>query len=99
MYRAGLESILGFKVRGGRLLIEPSIPRSWPGYELTYRHLSSRYEVTVENPHGVNGGVHGAWLDDQRLAPAASIPLVDDGATHKVRIVLGQEPDQGPTNG
>ena len=92
MYQAGLESILGFKVRGANLLIEPSIPRSWPGYEITYRYRSSRYELTVENPHGVNGRVGIAWLDDQRLAPGALIPLVDDGGTHRVRVILGEAP-------
>jgi len=92
MYQAGLESILGFRLRGANLLIEPSIPRSWPGYEITYRYRSSRYEITVENPHGLNGGVGIAWLDDQRLAPGAPIPLVDDEGTHRVRVILGEAP-------
>jgi cyclic beta-1,2-glucan synthetase len=90
MYQAGIESILGFRVRGSDLHIAPSIPRSWPGFEMTYRFRSSRYEIAVENPHGVSGGVGSAWLDDV-VIPAAdvSIPLVDDGATHRVRLVLG----------
>jgi len=93
MYQAGLEAILGFRIRGSRLLIEPAIPRSWPGYDITYRHRSSRYEISVENPHRVSGGVSEAWLDDERIAaPRASIPLVDDEGTHRVRIVLGQPP-------
>src|SRR5206468_5439421 len=55
MYQAGLESILGFKVRTANLLIEPSIPRSWPGYEFTYRYRSSRYEIVVVHTGGVSG--------------------------------------------
>ena len=90
MYQAGIESILGFRVRGGHLLREPAIPRSWPGYEVTYRHGSSRYEIVVENPHGVSSGIGAAWLDDASLpVPAVSVPLVDDGAAHRVRVVLG----------
>ena len=47
--------------------------------------------IVVENPQGVSGGVASAFLDGQPLAGGgATIPLVDDGATHAVRIVLGQ---------
>jgi cyclic beta-1,2-glucan synthetase len=97
MYRAGVESILGFRVRGTTLLVSPSIPRAWPGYEIEFRYHSSRYEVVVENPHGVSGGIAAAWLDGQLLdGSAAAIPLAIDGATHQVRIVLGKEPAPEP---
>ncbi|MEO5704920.1 MAG: glucoamylase family protein, partial [Candidatus Limnocylindrales bacterium] len=80
MYQAGLESILGFRIRGAKLEIEPAIPRSWRGYEISYRHRSSRYEISVENQLGISSGVSEAWLDDARIASARpSIPLVDDG--------------------
>jgi cyclic beta-1,2-glucan synthetase len=94
MYQAGLESILGFRVRGADLLIDPSIPRSWPAYEITYRHRSSRYSISVENPHRVSRGVGAVWLDELPLEVrgGASIPLADDGATHRVRVVLGPPP-------
>src|SRR4029450_4895757 len=32
MYRGGLESILGFRLRGARLVIDPCIPRAWRGF-------------------------------------------------------------------
>ncbi len=35
LYRAGLESILGFRVRGSTLLLDPCIPKDWPGFEIT----------------------------------------------------------------
>ena len=90
MSQAGLESILGLRVRGASLQIEPSIPRAWPRYEILYRHGSSRYEIVVENPHGVSRGVASAWLDGEAIAgTTATIPLVDDGGAHAVRVVLG----------
>jgi cyclic beta-1,2-glucan synthetase len=92
MYQAGVESILGFRLRGAELQIEPSIPRTWPGYQMTYRYRSSRYEISVENPNGVSGGVAAAWLDDERLATGAPIPLVDDAGTHRLRVILGVPP-------
>ena len=93
MYQAGVASILGFRVRGKTLLVSPAIPRAWPGYEVDFRYHSSRYEIVVENPHGVSGGIASAWLDGRILdGPGATVPLADDGATHRVRIVLGREP-------
>ena len=38
LYRVAIETILGFQLRGGTLRIEPCIPPSWPGFELSYRH-------------------------------------------------------------
>jgi cyclic beta-1,2-glucan glucanotransferase len=90
MYRAGLESILGFRLRGATLLIDPCVPRGWRGFEIVYRYHSSRYEITVENPQGVTRGVARTELDGTALAGSqARIPLSDDGATHRVRVVLG----------
>jgi len=90
MYQAGIESILGFRLRGTTLLLEPCIPRAWPGYEIDFRYRSARYEIVVENPLGVSRGVASAELDGRTLTDrSAAIPLVDDGATHRVRVVLG----------
>ncbi len=90
LYRAGLESILGFRVQGTVLLIEPCVPKSWPRFEIVFRYHSSRYEISVENPNGVSRGVVRAEIDDTELAGnLARVDLVDDGATHLVRVVLG----------
>ncbi|MGD0120046.1 MAG: glucoamylase family protein [Candidatus Binatus sp.] len=92
MYRAGLEWLLGFRLRGKTLQIDPCIPARWPGFELVYRHGSSRYEIKVENPHAVSRGVTTVELDGKSLAARpAQIALADDGVTHKVRIMLGQQ--------
>jgi cyclic beta-1,2-glucan synthetase len=90
MYRAGLEWILGFRLRGKTLLIDPCIPSKWPGFEIVYRYGATRYEIAVENPRGVSRGVTSVELDGQALAQRpAQITLSDDSATHRVRIVLG----------
>ena len=68
MYRAGLESILGFRLRGTRLLIDPCIPRAWPGFELVFRYRSARYEIAVENPREVSRGVVAVEVDGIGLA-------------------------------
>jgi cyclic beta-1,2-glucan synthetase len=88
LYRAGIESILGFRLQGEFFSIDPCIPKAWPGFEMVYKHRSARYEIAVENPQGVSRGVASATLDGKALG-AARVPLADDGAVHKVRVVLG----------
>lgn len=90
MYRAGVEWILGFRLRGTRLYLDPCIPRAWRSSDITFRYHSSRYEIVVENPHGVMRGVSSVELDGAPLASdSLYIQLANDGATHHVRVVLG----------
>ncbi|HEX3176640.1 MAG TPA: glucoamylase family protein [Methylomirabilota bacterium] len=93
MYRAGVESILGLRVRGARLRVDPCIPRVWPRFEIVFRFRSATYDIVVDNPHGVSRGVSSVEVDGV-LAGADGIALVDDGRTHQVRIRLGG--DEGP---
>jgi len=90
MYRAGLESILGFRLRGARLVIDPCIPRGWPGFEIVFRYRSARYDLVVDNPQGVSRGVSSVEVDGVALAGDLSIALADDRNRHRVRIVLGR---------
>ena len=46
----------------------PAFPRSWPGFEVTYKHGSSRYRIAVENPHGVCRGIIRASLDGRDIS-------------------------------
>ena len=90
MYRAGLEWMLGFRLQGETLLLDPCIPGSWRGYEITFKYHSARYEIAVENPHRVSRGVTLLELDGKEMQePSQYIALADDGATHHVRVVLG----------
>jgi cyclic beta-1,2-glucan synthetase len=89
MYSAALEWILGFRARGARLLIDPCIPRAWPGFSIEYRYRSARYQIVVENPNGVNRGVSRLTVDDARVDDVTSVPLLDDGKIHHVKVVLG----------
>jgi cyclic beta-1,2-glucan synthetase len=90
-YRVALEWILGFRVQGENLAIDPCIPRSWPSFEIVLQHRTSRYEISVENPLGVCRGILATKLDGEMLTGSSKllIPLADDGATHKVQVVLG----------
>jgi len=74
MYRMWLEEVLGFKLRAGTLTMEPAIPASWPGFDITFRHGRTSYRIEVKN-----GGERSR----------ETIPLVDDGQTHVIRIFTG----------
>ncbi len=89
LYRAGLEWILGFRVRGAVLSIDPCIPRNWPSYSINFRYHSATYQIWVNNPSGVSRGVASVSLDGKKLADRTNIPLIDDGATHQVLVILG----------
>ena len=93
LYRAGLEALLGFQLRGEQLRIDPCVPKHWPGFTLTYRHRGkqhvSRYEVSVENPRHVCRGVQAVEMDGQTLDALEAVALVDDGRVHRLRVTLG----------
>jgi cyclic beta-1,2-glucan synthetase len=89
LYRSGIEWILGFRVRGSHLAIDPCIPAGWREYSLEFRYHSATYKIRVENPNGVSKGVRLTELDGKTLAGSAEIPLLDDSKTHSIRIVLG----------
>ncbi len=87
-YRAGVEWLLGLKVRAGQLAFDPCVPGSWRGYSLSYRHGATTYEITVENPDGVARGVATLALDGESQS-GNRVALKDDGQTHHVRLVMG----------
>jgi cyclic beta-1,2-glucan synthetase len=89
MYRAGVEWILGFRLRGSRLVIDPCIPRAWGAFEIAFRYHSSLYEIQVNNPTAVSRGVVNLEMDGAVLSPPDGLDLVDDGSTHKVSVTLG----------
>jgi cyclic beta-1,2-glucan glucanotransferase len=94
MYRAGIEAILGFRLSGRTLRVDPCIPQSWPGFKMTMRYHSARYEILVENPHGVCRGVESTTLDGDAVDAAAGVTLIDDGAEHVIQVILGAEQAQ-----
>jgi cyclic beta-1,2-glucan synthetase len=90
MQRAGVESILGLRIRGAVLHLDPCIPKGWPSFEITVRRKSTRYEIVVDNPAGVSRGVCFAEIDGVEVTERPlQLPIVDDGAVHRVRVRLG----------
>jgi cyclic beta-1,2-glucan synthetase len=88
MYRIWLEEVLGFRLRGETLTIDPVIPDDWPGFEITYRYRSSVYEIAIKK----NGDISSSRAEqDGRVLEGGIIHLTDDGQTHHVEVAV---PDQ-----
>jgi cellobiose phosphorylase len=88
MYRVWIEEILGFKLRGDQLTIDPVLPREWPRVSIRFRYRTAEYAITIENPDGVGSGVSWVEVDGVRV-PSMPIPLLDDGTGHVVLARLG----------
>jgi cyclic beta-1,2-glucan synthetase len=68
--------------------MDPCLPSAWTECSISWRIGATRYEITVSNPDRRCRGVAEALLDGIGVDPHA-IPIVEDGATHAVTIVLG----------
>jgi cellobiose phosphorylase len=89
MYRVWIEEILGFKLRGDRLTVDPVLPHDWHAFHIRFRHRTSIYVITVENPDAVCCGVLWVEVDGTRMSEHV-IALHDDGANHSVIVRLGR---------
>jgi cellobiose phosphorylase len=88
MYNVGMQQILGFKKKGGKILMEPCIPKDWPEYNIRYTHgKSTVYSITVQNPNRINKGEVLILQDGKRLE-GNEILLAEDGKEHLVEITL-----------
>lgn len=93
MLRAGLESILGVRLQGGVIEVEPCIPKDWPQFEVVIQVGATRYDLVIENPGRVSSGIVAAELDGSPL-PIRPLraPFDQDGRSHTLKIRLGREP-------
>ena len=89
MYRLGIEAILGITRVGNTLKINPCIPNTWPGFQLTYRFGRTPYLIHVENPDGIERGIRKITMNGIPLSEC-NVPLTDDGMKHDIHVVMGK---------
>lgn len=87
LYRVGLEAILGIRRQGPRLFVEPCIPTGWSTYDVDFRYGRSTYRIKVSRD-SKRGQKHYSLSLDGRKVADRSVPLVDDGRDHDVRLVV-----------
>jgi cyclic beta-1,2-glucan synthetase len=96
MYRAWVEEILGLKVRGETMRLDPVIPGWWDGFQISYRHGEALYEIEIENPDHSERGVTWVEIDGKRLEDGL-ITLDQDLVKHRVVVRMGQPQQAGKT--
>ena len=92
-YRAALEHVLGIKKEGDVLIVSPSIPSHWPGFEVTYSHEGTAYKIVVTNPAHVSRGLVVVTIDGAsvqiRDGAAVKIPLTATASIQVIQVTMG----------
>ncbi|MDE8652797.1 GH36-type glycosyl hydrolase domain-containing protein [Novosphingobium album (ex Liu et al. 2023)] len=90
LYRAGMEEILGLRLQGSSLHLDPCIPNGWPGFEIALRRDSTRFDIRVGNPGGIARGVASATMDGTGITERPlRFDLPDDGKRHEILVTMG----------
>ncbi|HLI17128.1 MAG TPA: glycosyl transferase family 36, partial [Rhodanobacteraceae bacterium] len=93
LYRAIVEWVLGCRLHGDRLRLEPCIPRVWKGFAMTFRRGKTTWRIEVDNPGHVCRGIAAIEVDGVTLQGSPEgIALIDDGAAHHIRATMQKEP-------
>ncbi|ROM89664.1 glycosyl transferase [Pseudomonas brassicacearum] len=89
MYRAGVEGILGLRREGAFLVVDPCIPRHWPGFEAHLMLDGSDYTISLKSAGRRCRGLEQVLLDGVLQTceqGAVRVPL--DGCAHRLELVL-----------
>ena len=82
-YRCALEVILGIRTEPGAWRVDPCIPKTWPGFEVTLHDQTTNCQIRVENAHLVNSGVESVTLDGKTLLDSV-LPRLQHGRAHDI---------------
>ena len=80
--------ILGVKPDWDGLKIDPCVPHTWDGYEISRKFRGATYQIAIKNPDHVCRGVKSVTVDGQAI-DGNVLPAFGDGKTHQVEVVLG----------
>jgi cellobiose phosphorylase len=88
MYRLLLESLLGLRLSGNKLQINPCLPADMAGFRIHYRYRATRYHISVSQLAATPEGLADASkvIVDGVVSPDGAIQLVDDLGEHQVTV-------------
>ncbi|MBK8986586.1 MAG: glycosyl transferase family 36 [Chloroflexi bacterium] len=89
LHRMATHWILGIRPQADGLLVEPSIPAHWPGYQVSRKFRGAWYQIEVHNPEQISRGIRSILVDGQPQTNNL-IPVFGDGQTHHVAIIMGR---------
>jgi cellobiose phosphorylase len=88
LHRVATHWILGIRPQVDGLLVDPSIPAQWTGFQVTRKFRNAVYKIEIQNPDKVSKGVKSVTIDG-KVHDGNLLPVFSDGKTHNVKIVLG----------
>lgn len=87
-YVAGSQYVLGIRADWDGLVIDPCIPKTWPGFTASRRFRGKTVAITVTNPAGVEKGVKRLTLNGEVLK-GNLVPADKLGDTNHVEVEMG----------
>lgn len=75
LYRAGIEYILGFQVRGDQVFLKPCVPPEWTQFQIHYQYHSSLHIFNIT-------------VNDHLTIEEKTLTLVDDNEMHEYDLVF-----------
>ena len=85
--KAVIEYIIGFKIKNNYITLEPSIPKDWKEFSISYKYKTSNYFVKIKNPREKISGVDRFILDGVDI-PEKRVKLQNDGKFHNIEIYM-----------
>lgn len=86
-YVAGTQWILGVRPDVDGLIIDPCIPKAWPGFKVKRQFRGATYCIEVTNPEHVSKGVTKVLVNGE-LIDGNKIPVLAEGE-HQIEVTLG----------
>ncbi len=86
-YKAGIEYILGLKIKNNTLSLNPCIPKEWKEFNIKYKFERSIYNIKVSNLNGKNRGITEFKLNGE-IIQEKEVKLVNDGKIYDIEIIL-----------
>ena len=86
-YKAGIEYILGLRIKNNILSINPCIPKEWEEYEIKYKYGRSIYNIKIKNPNGKNTGVSIFKVNGVEIEQK-EIKLNDDVSIYEIEVQM-----------
>ena len=87
-YMAGIEYILGFKIKNNTIKIDPCIPKDWKEYEIKYRYENAIYNIKIKNPEGKNKGVTKILVNGKEIEKENGIKLEKSANVYNIEVIM-----------
>lgn len=86
-YFSSTQYILGVRPDFDGLIVDPCVPPGWKTFQITRQWRGARYEITIQNPNGVQHGVRSITADGRKVD---KLPILPAGAVCYANVEMGE---------